>query len=72
MSPGLVRGESMIITDQYLTGPRPSGTGQDWAGPYADSYVINWWSGDLSVKDWSVMISDESMMISDESRTDQG
>ena len=71
MSSGLVRVESMIITDQSLTSPRPSGTGQDGSGPFADSYVINWWSGDLSVKDWSVMISDESMMISDESRTSQ-
>ena len=53
-------------------GPRPSGTGQDWSGPYADSYVINWWSGDFSVKNRSVMISDESMMISEESITGTG
>ena len=27
----------------------PSGTGQDWSGPYADRYVINWWSGERKV-----------------------
>ena len=52
--------------------PEHQGLVRDCTGPYGDRYVINWWSGDLSVKDWSVMISDESMMISDESRTGQG
>ena len=76
MSPGLVRVESMIITDQSLMVPVLSGTGQDWSGPYSDSFFINWWLGDLSVKDWSVMIMDSTLtspgLITDESRTDRG